>query len=48
MEDDKEKVRAYTYLRYMRDGTVEEKHAVVRSRSANKKRKKEKTVVQDN
>ena len=27
------KAKAFTYRRYMRDGTVETKHAVVRSRT---------------
>ncbi len=33
--------KAYTYQRYMRDGTVETKHAVVRS----KKKTKEKNAT---
>lgn len=36
------KSKAYTYKRFMRDGTVEEKHAVARTK---KKPKKEKTYV---
>ena len=32
-----DKTKAYSYKRYMRDGTVEEKHAVVRSKKKAKK-----------
>lgn len=41
-QEQEEKVRSYTYKRFMRDGSVEERTAVVRSRSANKKKSEEK------
>lgn len=34
-----DKTKAYTYKRYMRDGTVKEMHAVARSRSAKPEKK---------
>ena len=46
--EEEKKVKSYTYKRFMRDGSVEERTAVIRSRSANKKKAKENKSVQDN
>jgi len=42
IQEPEAKVKSYTYRRYMRDGSVQEITAVVRSRASKKKGKKEK------